>query len=232
MRKIVNPPDLKLFVFYGLVLVPTFFLCYERNLSFFIVIVSMLLTSVIEIPIYKFRTRKPGYSELEAMRIGEFYDVPVAEEMHKDNERRYKTTVTLNMGGFIIPLFCSFYLLISYRAFLLEEVVMSIMLMTIFSYMLSEVKGGVGIVIPSYVGIFAIPLGLILAAPLELPLENIAGVLIFVPAIFGILLGIFIKLATLPEEKVGSAFFNIGGIGSFHSIFLLSLLALLIGTVT
>ena len=231
MRKIVNKPDLKRFVFYGLVLIPTFFLCYERNLSFFIVIVAMLLTSVIEIPIYKFRTKKPGYSEAEAMRIGEFYGVPVTEEMQKDNERTYKTTVTLNMGGFIIPLFCSFYLLISYRAFLLEAV-MSLLLMTIFSYMLSEVKGGVGIVIPSYVGIFAIPLGLILAASLELPLENIAGVLIFVPAIFGILLGMLIRLATLPEEKVGSAFFNIGGIGSFHSIFLISLLALLIGTVT
>ena len=230
MRKIVNKPDLKLFVFYGIILIPTFFLCYERNLPFFFVIVVMLLTSVIEIPIYKFRTKKPGYSELEAMRIGEFYGVPVLEEMQEDNERVYKTTVTLNMGGFIIPLFFSFYLLISYPAFLLE-MVMSLLLMTIFSYMLSEVKGGVGIVIPSYVGIFAIPLGLILVAPVGLPVDNIAGVLIFVPAIFGILLGMLIRLAALSEEKEGSAFFNIGGIGSFHPIYLISLLALLIGTI-
>ncbi|MCK4476028.1 MAG: DUF1614 domain-containing protein [Methanophagales archaeon] len=230
MRKIVNKPDLKLFVFYGLVLIPTFFLCYERNLSFFFVIVAMLLTSVIEIPICKFRTRKPEYSKLEAMCIGEFYGVPIAEEMQEDNERAYKTRVTLNMGGFIIPLFFSFYLLLSYPTLLLE-VAMPILLMTIFSYMLSEVKGGVGIVIPSYVGIFAIPLGLVLAAPLGLPLESIARLLIFVPAIFGILLGMLIRLATLPEEQVGSAFFNIGGIGSFYSIYLISLLALLIGAV-
>lgn len=230
MRRIVNEPDLKLFVFYGLLLIPTFFLCYESNIPFFFVVAAMLLTSVIEIPVYKTRTKKPEYGELEAVCIGEFYGVSISEEMQKGNERMYKTSVTLNVGGFIIPLFFAFYLLLSYPALLLE-VAMSVLLMMLFSYMLSEVKGGVGIVIPGYVGIFAIPLGLILAAPLELPLENVAGLLIFVPAIFGILMGMLIRLATLPEEEVGSAFFNIGGIGSFQSIFLISLLALLIGTV-
>jgi len=164
------------------------------------------------------------------MCIGDFYNVPIAEEMQADNERAFKTKVTLNMGGFIIPLFFSFYLLLSYSALLLE-VAMSVLLMTLFSYMLSEVKAGVGITVPSYVGIFAIPLGFILAAPLELPLETTARLLIFAPAIFGILLGVLIRLVTLPKEKVGSAFFNIGGIGSFHSIYLISLLALLIGAV-
>ncbi|MBC8521708.1 MAG: DUF1614 domain-containing protein [Methanomicrobia archaeon] len=231
MRRIVNEPDLKLFVFYGLLLIPAFFLCYESNIPFFFVVAAMLLTSVIEIPVYKTRTKKPEYRELEAVCIGEFYGVSISEEMQKGNERMYKTSVTLNVGGFIIPLFFAFYLLLSYPALLLE-VAMSVLLMMLFSYMLSEVKGGVGIVIPGYVGIFAIPLGLILAAPLELPLENVAGLLIFVPAIFGILMGMLIRLATLrKEEEVGSAFFNIGGIGSFQSIFLISLLALLIGTV-
>ena len=229
MRKVVNKPDLKLLVFYGLIFIPTFFLCYERNLSFFFVIVAMLLTSVIEIPIYKFRTKKPEYSELEAMCIGDFYGVPIAEEMQTDNEKAFKTKVTLNMGGFIIPLFFSFYLLLNYPTHLLE-VAMSVLLMTLFSYMLSEVKAGVGIIVPSYVGIFAVPLGLVLA-PEGLLLKDIAGLLIFAPAIFGILLGVLIRLVTLPKEEVGSAFFNIGGIGSFHSIYLISLLALLIGAV-
>jgi uncharacterized membrane protein len=236
MRRIVNEPDLKLFVFYGLLLIPTFFLCCEKeNLPFFFVIAVMLLTSIIELPVYKTRTKKPEYSELEAMRIGEFYGVSIAEEMQKGSERMYKTSVTLNLGGSIVPLFFSFLLLlsvcneISYPAPLLE-VAMSVLLMTLFSFMLSEVKGGVGILVPSYVGIFAVPLGLVLA-PEGLPLKDIAGLLIFVPAIFGILLGLLIRLATLRKEEVGSAFFNIGGIDSFHAIFLISFLALLIGTV-
>jgi uncharacterized membrane protein len=108
------------------------------------------------------------------------------------------------------------------------EVSMSTFLMVLFTYMLSEVKGGVGIVVPNYVGIFAIPLGFILA-PSGLPVEHVAGLLVFVPAIFGILLGMLIIVLTLPREEVGSAFFNIGGIGSFHTIYLISFLALLIG---
>ncbi len=235
MRKIVNVPEPKSLVFYGLLLIPSFFLFCEKNFLFFIVIVAMLLTSVIEIPVLSIRTKKPGYSEKEAICIGEIYGVPIVEEMQRNHDRRYKTRITLNMGGFIIPLFFSSYLMFysylmkSYPLPLLE-VAMSTVLMTLFSYMLSEVKGGVGIIVPNYVGIFAIPLGLILA-PSGLPLESIAGLLIFVPAIFGILLGMVITLITLPREEVGSAFFNIGGIGSFHSIYLISFLALIIGSI-
>ena len=235
MRKIVNLPEPKSLVFYGLLLIPSFFLFCEKNFLFFIVIIAMLLTSVIEIPVLSIRTKKPGYSEKEAICIGEIYGVPIVEEMQRNNERRYKTRITLNMGGFIIPLFFSSYLM--FYAYLMKsyplpllEVAMSTILMTLFSYMLSEVKGGVGIIVPNYVGIFAIPLGLILA-PSGLPLENIAGLLIFAPAIFGILFGMLITLITLPKEEVGSAFFNIGGIGSFHSIYLISFLALIIGSI-
>lgn len=235
MRKIVNIPEPKSLVFYGLLLIPSFFLFCEKNIVFFIVIIAMLLTSVLEIPVHSIRTKKPGYSEKEAICIGEIYGVPIVEEMQKDNGRRYKTRITLNMGGFIIPLFLSFHLMFYFYRMEgyplpLLEVAMSTLLMTLFSYMLSEVKGGVGIIVPNYVGIFAIPLGLILA-PSELPLENIAGLLIFAPAIFGILSGMLITLITLPREEVGSAFFNIGGVGSFHSIYLISFLAMLIGSI-
>jgi uncharacterized membrane protein len=55
MRKIVNKPQAKPLVFYGLLLIPTVFLCcaegFGKNTSFFIVVLAMLLTSIIEIPI-------------------------------------------------------------------------------------------------------------------------------------------------------------------------------------
>lgn len=226
-------PESKSLLFYGLLLIPSFFLFWEKNIVFFIVIIAMLLTSVVEIPVHSIRTKKPGYSEKEAISIGEIYGVPIVEEMQKGNERRYKTRITMNMGGFILPLFYSSYLMFYfYRidSLPLLEVAMSTILMTLFTYMLSEVKGGIGIIVPNYVGLFAIPLGLLLA-PSELTPEAIAGLLIFVPAIFGILFGMLITLITLPREEVGSAFFNIGGIGSFHPIYLISFLALLIGSI-
>ena len=93
--------------------------------------------------------------------------------------------------------------------------------------MVSEVKGGVGILVPNYVGLFAIPIGPILAPP-GLPIDQIAMVLIFVPAIFGILIGMLVRLITLRKEEVGSAFFNIGGTGSFYTVYLISFLTLMI----
>lgn len=238
MRKIVNKPQVKPLVFYGLLLIPTVFLCYDGNFGknsvFFVVILAMLLTSVIEVPILRVRTKKPDYSDKEARCISEIYGVDIVEEMQADAEKRYKTRITLNLGGFIIPLLFSFYLLLffnpmeSYPLPLLE-VAMATVLIALISYMVSEVKGGVGIIVPNYVGLFAIPLGLMLA-PSELPLTLITEVLIFVPAIFGILLGMLITLVTLPKDEVGSAFFNIGGIGSFYAIYLISFLAQIIGS--
>jgi uncharacterized membrane protein len=228
MRKIVNKPEVKSFIFFCLLLIPSFFLCYGngiQNFVFFIAVAAMLLTSVIEVPIYRMKTKKPEYSEREAMRIGEIYHAPIAEEMREGDKRTYRTTVTLNMGGFIIPLLFSFYLLKSYSLPLIE-VIMSSLLMVLFSYMLLEVKGGIGIVVPSYIGIFAIPLGFLLA-----PEPEIVAPLIFVSAIFGIALGMLLSLVKLPREEVGSAFFNIGGIGSFHSVYIISFLALLIGSI-
>lgn len=239
MRKIVNKPQAKPLVFYGLLLIPTVFLCcaenFGKNSVFFIVLFLMLLTSIIELPILTTRTKKPEYSETEARCVGDRYGVSIAEEMHADTEKRYKTRITLNLGGFIIPVLFSFYMLLSFNqtesySLPLLEVAMVTVLTALIAYMLSEVKGGVGIVVPNYVGIFAIPLGFILA-PAELPLELIAEILIFVPAIFGILLGMLIALITLPREEVGSAFFNIGGIGSFYSIYLISFLALVLGSI-
>lgn len=252
MRKIVNKPQMRPFIFYGLLLIPTIFLWYgenwEESFVFFILILAMLITSVIELPIpipsEMMRTKKPDYSDREARAIGEIYGVSILEEMHACPDKKYKTRITLNMGGAIIPLFYALYLLLFFNqdqmsgytytymySLPLLEVTLATILMTLISYMVSEVKGGVGILVPVYVGLFAIPIGPILAPP-GLPIDQIAMVLIFVPAIFGIHLGMLIRLLTLREEEDGSAFFNIGGIGSFYTVYLISFLTLVIVTLT
>jgi uncharacterized membrane protein len=237
MRKIVNKPQVKPMVFYGLLLIPTVFLCtsqdFEKDFGFFIIVLAMLLTSIIEIPILTIRTKKPEYSELEARCVSELYGVPILEELQKDPERRYRTRITLNMGGFIIPLLFALYLLRFFDpageyALPLLEIVLVTLLVALITFMVTEVKAGVGIIVPNYAGLFAIPLGLLLAPP-DLPLALVARLLIFAPAIFGILLAMAIALVTLPRSDVGSAFFNLGGVGSFYSIYLISFLALLLG---
>jgi uncharacterized membrane protein len=241
MRKVANKSRVKPLVFFGLLLIPTFLLCCgpsreSSSMLFFIVITAMLLTSLIEIPVHTTRTRKPDYSEAEARCIGELYGVPLLDELQVDAEKRYTTKITVNMGGFLIPLVYSFLLLLwltlveSYPVPLVE-VVMATLLLTLICFMLAEVKNGVGIVVPIYVGLFAIPLGFLLA-PADLPLALLVAVLIFVPAIFGILLGMLIVLITFPKEEKGSAFFSLGGIGSFYSIYLIAFLALVLSSIT
>jgi len=60
MRKIVNKPQMKPLVFFGLLLIPTVFLCceelFETNSIFLIVLLVMLLMSMIEVPLYTVRT--------------------------------------------------------------------------------------------------------------------------------------------------------------------------------
>ena len=238
MRKILNKPQVKPLVFYVLLLVPTVFLCctqdFAKNSGFFIVILAMLLTSFIEIPILTIRTKKPEYSEHEARCLSELYGVPILEELQKDPERRYQTRITLNMGGFIIPLIFSLYLLRFFDpageyALPLLEIAFVTLLVALITFMVTGVKAGVGIIVPNYAGLFAIPLGLLLAPP-DFPLALVARLLIFAPAIFGMLLAMVIALVTLPRSNIGSAFFNLGGVGSFYSIYLISFLALLLGS--
>lgn len=240
MRKVVTKSQAKPLIFFVLLLIPTFFLCSKSgwqsgSMLFFIVIAAMLLTSNLEIPVYTTRTRKPDYSEAEARCIGELYGVPLLEELQKETEKRYTSRVTLNMGGFLIPVLYSVMLLLgltllgTYPLPLLE-VVMATLFLALLSYLLAEVKSGVGVLMPTYVGIFAIPLGFILA-PADLPLALVAEVVIFVPAIFGILLGMLAVVITLPKEEVGSAVFNLGGVGSFYSLYLIAFLALVLSTI-
>jgi uncharacterized membrane protein len=239
MRKVVNKSQVKPLIFFGLLLIPTFFLIgvpsWNVRTLFFIVIIAMLLTSNIEIPVHTTRTKKPDYSEAEARCIGELYGVPLLEELQLDAEKRYTSRVTVNMGGFLIPVIYAGMLLLgltllgTYPLPLLE-VAMATLFLALLSYLLAEVKSGVGILMPTYVGIFAIPLGFILA-PADLPLALVAEVMIFVPAIFGILLGMLAVMITLPKEEVGSAFFNLGGLGSYYSIYLIAFLALILSSI-
>ena len=240
MRNVAKRSQAKPLIFFGLLLIPTFVLCggprwESGRMLFFIVITAMLLTSFIEIPVATTRTKKPNYSEAEARCIGVLYGVPLLEELQRDAEKRYTSRVTVNMGGFLIPVIYSVMLLLglallgTYPLPLLE-VAMATLFLALLAYLLAEVKGGVGILMPVYVGIFAIPLGFILA-PADLPLALVAEVLIFVPAIFGILLGMLAVMITLPREEVGSAFFNLGGVGSFYSIYLIAFLALILSNV-
>ncbi len=224
VRGLINKPDLKMFALFGFVLIPIFYLCYVGKLGssfglfpniLFIIITAMLLLQVFEIPLYHTRTKKPDYTSREALLLGEVYSVPLEEELKIGEPRIYDTTVTLNIGGFILPLLLTLNLL--YIVPMLEAILITL-IMIVATYFISESKSGVGITVPNYIGLLTIPLALVLAPQSIAPVILVSGVL-------GILIGMMTLLSSIKE--CGSAYVNLGGTGSFQAVYITVLLSVL-----
>lgn len=223
-RGLINKPDLKMLALFGFVLLPIFYLCYVGKLghplglyshTLFIIITAMLLLQIFEIPLYHTRTKKPDYTSREASLLGEIYSVSLEEELKRGDSRIYDTTVTLNMGGFILPLLFALSLL--YITPMLEAILI-MLIMIVATHFLSEPKSGVGITVPNYIGLLTVPFALALAP------QSIASV-ILVSGVLGILIGMMTLLYSIKE--CGSAYVNLGGTGSFQAVYITVLLSVL-----
>lgn len=216
-----------MFALFGFMLVSIFYLSYTNKLGnqwqissmiLFIIISGMLLLSATEIPIFRIRTKKPEFSEEEMELLSEFYSVPVAEEFEKNDALVFNSSVTLNIGGFILPLILAIYAVINNPSFAALEILLIIIVVT---HLLTEIRSGIGIVIPDYVGLLTIPFALILD-------PNNAATVVLVSGVLGLLFGIVTSLFNINENTEGSAFINLGGVGNFRAIYITVLIAVLL----
>ncbi|WP_258082579.1 DUF1614 domain-containing protein [Methanohalophilus euhalobius] len=178
----------------------------------------MPIASNIEIPLTKIRTRKNQHMHRDALLLEETYGVPVVNELTTGTNLIYDTKITLNVGGFVIPILTILYLLASEMDFVALEIMLIVLVVVA---LLADFVDGVGIVIPAYVGIFTIPLALILAP------QN-AATIIFIAGTGGIIAGSVASLMALKREEKGSAYIDIGGAACFQAIYVTILLAALI----
>jgi len=231
--------DKREFILESLLLILCFFRATHQML-FFAVVLAMFLCSVLEVPVFSMKTRRRNFSEGEAKLLSDIYKVPLEdlsgashgfrgietkETRTAKTARTYETKVTLNIGGFIIPVAFAIWMLSLNFIF---EIVLSYLLMTILAYSVAEIREGVGVVLPREVGVFAIPLALLLA-PSDASYADVAG-LIFVPAVLGIVTALLIASAYFPREK-GCPFVSIGGTGNYEAIFLIAVISLLFATI-
>jgi len=230
MRGYVNRAELKMIAIFGSILLPIAILCYENKISIgsitsfplFVMLLLMLVTRNIEIPITSMRTRKTELLSQNALVLEKIYSVPVSEELITPKERVFYTKFTINFAGVIIPLVAVVYLLITGP---ITESLEIALIITVITFLASEMIDGVGIEIPDYIGIIAFPLALILS-------PNNADSVIFTSSILGILAGYIASLLTLDGEKNGSAYISIGGTGSFKAIYVVALISSLISYYT
>jgi uncharacterized membrane protein len=230
MRGYLTRSEIKMYAIFVLILLPIAVLCYNRSLSIgsissfwlMAILVLMLAGSFIEIPVATMRSMKNEQLSRFAPMMEEIYAVPLVKELSTGKERVFDTTVTLNLGGFVVPAIAMIYLMFTQP----DVTALEIMLIIIVAVtLLSSIVNGVGIVVPEYIGILPIPFAL-LVAPQE------AASITFIAGMAGILLGVIALTVTFNKEKYGSAYLNIGGAGSFKAIYITVLIASLLSYFT
>ncbi len=187
-------------------------------------VILMLVCSLVNIPVWKIRR--------ETVRIphdgtGQLPDVFTPGE----DGGLWETTIAVNLGGAIIPLALSVYLM--YRAILVMsgnllylQVTAATLIVAAIAFVTTRAMVGVGIRAPLFIpGLTALLCGMLLAGGMGLS----AGVIAFVSGTMGTLLGA--NIAHLPhvgDLEVPQV--SIGGSGTFGAIFIGCILSALIAS--
>ena len=184
------------------------------------VVLLMLFGSFVNIPVYRIRRDTIRVSHNEATVFDEC--VPCASGQVWD------TTISLNLGGAVIPLCVSLYMV--YRAILITgtslffTVCAGITIVAIITFVSTRLVTCAGIQVPLLIpGLTALLAGLLLAGGIGLT----AAVTAFVSGVTGVLLGGNIaNLYRIKDLEVPGI--SIGGAGTFGSVFICCMLPALI----
>jgi uncharacterized membrane protein len=177
----------------------------------FFVLISSLLGSLINIPLFTIRSSVPMQPVPEYI----FRLLRTQHLIFKD-----KTTVAVNVGGCLIPVFCSFYLIFSTDISLIQATFGTAFVSTI-SYVSSRPIQGLGIGMP----ILVAPLSAALVALLVNPESSAA--LAYVSGTLGVLIGADV-FHLKDIRQLGTPLASIGGAGTFDGIFITGIVAVLL----
>lgn len=182
------------------------------DLTALLVVVS-LLGSAINLPLYEVAAEaQPDFKSLE-QRLQELFGWPEATFAGR-------TTVAVNVGGAVLPVLFSLYLL-QHSAPDLLQVIAVIAVVAAIAYLTSEPIPEIGVSMP----ILVAPLTAALAA--SLINLRYAAPLAYIGATLGVLIGAdLLRLRSIP--KLGATVAAIGGAGPFDGIYLSGLLAVLL----
>ncbi len=185
-----------------------------RPATLLLVLAASLIGSSINIPL-AYLSARPLAAAAEVHYYGVTYVVPVME--HAPG-----TVLALNVGGALIPLALSLYLIFKHRMFALSLV--GVTLVSAVCWLLARPVPGVGIALPIFVPPFATAVvALALTRRLAAPLAYVSGSL-------GPLIGA--DLLNLDQlQTLGAPVASIGGAGTFDGIFVTGLVALVYASI-
>lgn len=131
------------------------------------------------------------------------------------------TVLAINVGGAVIPILLSFYLLIRYR--LWGPALIAVAIMAFVVHRMATPVPGLGIKVPTFAPpLLAALIALILSRRYAAPLAYIGGSI-------GVLVGAdLLNLGAL--QRIGAPVASIGGAGTFDGVFLAGVIAVLLAS--
>jgi uncharacterized membrane protein len=175
---------------------------------------ASLIGSYVNIPLFWLHGRHV-MSDEQVNFFGVQYVVPVADWQG--------TILAVNVGGCVIPVLLSLYILTKYDLWVLGAI--GTVIVAVITHMMATPVHGVGIALP----IFVPP---IVTAIVAVVLSRAyAGPLAYVSGSLGVLIGA--DLSNLSKvADLGAPVASIGGAGTFDGIFLTGVLAVLLASIT
>jgi uncharacterized membrane protein len=215
------------------------------SLSFYLILLSSIIVLGILVSILGYAYRRIGISEryifilLFFSLLGSYINIPVAQLPEKEVLSGVEVThygviymvpavvdwpgtiIAVNLGGAVIPIFLSLYLLIRNKLYI--RGILGVAIVTVASYLMATPVKGVGIAEPFFIPpIVTAVVALLLSRRWASPLAYISGSL-------GTLIGA--DLLNLPKvQGLAVPVASIGGAGTFDGIFLTGLIAVLLAS--
>ncbi len=189
-----------------------------------LIMLLSLLGSSINIPLATLRSDAPVVRDTYVRVFGVSYRVPFRRVI------RNETTIAVNVGGAVIPILISAYLLMKFPSSLLLAGT-GILIVTIVTHSVAKPIRGIGIATPALVPPLAAALAAILLTSIihipNCPIDQCRVVVAYTGGVLGTLIGA--DLLNLGKIKnLGAPVASIGGAGTFDGIFLSGFIALLL----
>ena len=211
------------FLFFGII-ISTFMKIGFSTGDAFLILVLSLVGSGINIPLATLRSEIPVVRDRYVRVFGVSYRVPIRRMT------RNETTIAVNVGGAVIPVLISAYLLTKFPSSLLLAGA-GVLIVTIITYSVARPISGIGIATPALIPPLTAALAAILLTSVfqisDCPIGQCRVVTAYVGGVLGTLIGAdLLNLGKI--RNLGAPIASIGGAGTFDGIFLSGFIALLL----
>jgi len=180
--------------------------------STFLLLFSSLIGSTVNLPLFSIQSTAQHMTGIQPIRQGLFPNRPIPFTG--------KTIIAINVGGALIPIIFSIYLMQMHELDL-GHVLLALLIVSSMSYLFSRPIAGVGIGIPIFVAPFSAAIAALWIDPQHsAPLAYVCGTL-------GVLIGADV-LRLNSVRALGTPVAAIGGAGTFDGIFITGIVAVLL----